>query len=170
MFDIIFDLKRWSNTSCASDRSRYSRMDTQNLWKNLKWYGLNTLAQVLNLHQLFVNITSFLTNFSSDSKYGSRKIIDFCWSYNHSGIIRSTLFLLKYSMVFLIKLIKTFFMPCTSFSKSVAFLSIHQLWDYVYTWSDFPRPVCWKFFWLTVNFVSISHPLLINSVSKNSFQ
>ena len=125
---------------------------TQNLWKNLKWYGLNTLAQMLNLHQLFVNITSFLTNFSSDSKNGGRKIIDFCSSYNHSGIIRSTLFLLKYSMVFLIKLIKTFFMPCTSFSKSVAFLSIHQLWDYVYTWSDFPRPVCWKFFWLTVNF------------------
>ena len=125
---------------------------TQNLWKNLKWYGLNTLAQMLNLHQLFVNITSFLTNFSSDSKNGGRKIIDFCSSYNHSGIIRSTLFLLKYSMVFLIKLIRTFFMPCTSFSKSVAFLSIHQLWDYVYTWSDFPRPVCWKFFWLTVNF------------------
>ena len=125
---------------------------TQNLWKNLKWYGLNILAQMLNLHQLFVNITSFLTNFSSDSKNGGRKIIDFCSSYNHSGIIRSTLFLLKYSMVFLIKLIRTFFMPCTSFSKSVAFLSIHQLWDYVYTWSDFPRPVCWKFFWLTVNF------------------
>ena len=125
---------------------------TQNLWKNLKWYGLNTLAQMLNLHQLFVNITSFLTNFSSDSKNGGRKIIDFCSSYNHSGIIRSTLFLLKYSMVLLIKLIRTFFMPCTSFSKSVAFLSIHQLWDYVYTWSDFPRPVCWKFFWLTVNF------------------
>ena len=125
---------------------------TQNLWKNLKWYGLNTLAQMLNLHQLFVNITSFLTNFSPDSKNGGRKIIDFCSSYNHSGIIRSTLFLLKYSMVFLIKLIRTFFMPCTSFSKSVAFLSIHQLWDYVYTWSDFPRPVCWKFFWLTVNF------------------
>ena len=125
---------------------------SQNLWKNLKWYGLNTLAQMLNLHQLFVNITSFLTNFSSDSKNGSRKIIDFCSSYNHSGIIRSTLFLLKYSMAFLIKLIKTFFMPCTSFSKSVAFLSIYQLWDYVYTWSDFPRPVYWKFFWLTVNF------------------
>ena len=62
---------------------------------------------MLNLHLSFVNVSSiligFLVNFSFDSESGSRRIISFRSSNNHSGIIKSSLSLLKYSIVFLIK-------------------------------------------------------------------
>ena len=62
---------------------------------------------MLNLHLLFVNITSFflikpLVNFSLDSENGSGRIISFGSSISHSGIIKSSLSSLKYSIVFLI--------------------------------------------------------------------
>ena len=50
---------------------------------------------MLNLHLLFANITSFLirflANFSFDSENGSRTIISFRSSDNHSRIIKSSL-------------------------------------------------------------------------------
>ena len=64
---------------------------------------------LLNLHLLFVNITNFLVrlfvNFPFDSENGSRRIISFRSSNNHSEIIQSFSSLLKYSIVFLIKLL-----------------------------------------------------------------
>ena len=87
---------------------------------------------MLNLHLLFVNVTSFLirllANFSLDSENGSRSIIAFCPSNNHSGIIKSSSSLLKYSTVFLTKFLgkqadKNFFvMHFTSKLKSLAIL------------------------------------------------
>ena len=62
---------------------------------------------MLNLHLLFVNMASFsislLVNFSFDSENGSRALNRFRSSNNHSGIIKSSLSLLKYLLVFLIK-------------------------------------------------------------------
>ena len=62
---------------------------------------------MLNLHFLLVNITSFLmklsVNCSFDSENGFHRIICFRSSNNHSGIIKSSLSLLKCSIVFLMK-------------------------------------------------------------------
>ena len=64
---------------------------------------------MLNLHLLFVNITNFLVRlfvyFPFDSENGSRRIISFRSSNNHSEIVQSFLQSLKYSIVFLIKLL-----------------------------------------------------------------
>ena len=63
---------------------------------------------MFNLCFLFI-ITNFLirvlVNFSFDSENDSRKIISFSSSNSHSGIKKSSLSLLKYSVVFLIKII-----------------------------------------------------------------
>ena len=45
-----------------------------------------------------------LINFSFDSENDGRKIVSFGSSNNHSGIKKSALSLLKYSIVFLIKI------------------------------------------------------------------
>ena len=93
----------------------------------------------LNFHLLFVNITSFLirllVNFSFYSENGSRRIIIFRSSNNHSEIIKSSLSLLKYSVVFLIKFLekladkkkKKKIMGFTSKLKSLAILLV-QIW------------------------------------------
>ena len=68
------------------------------------------LQRILNFHLLFVNITSYLirllVNFSFHSENGRRRIIIFRSSNNHSEIIKSSLSLLKYSVVFLIKFLE----------------------------------------------------------------
>ena len=92
--------------------------------------------RILNFHLLFVNITSFLirllVNLSYYSENGSRRIIIFRSSNNHSEIIKSSLSLLKYSVVFLIKFLekladKKKVMGFTSKLKSLAIL-LAQIW------------------------------------------
>ena len=87
---------------------------------------------MLNLRLLFVNITIFLiklsVNCSFDSENSIRRIISFRSSNNHSVIINSFLFLLKYSVVFLIEflgkpaIINFLVMRFTSKLKSLAIL------------------------------------------------
>ena len=99
---------------------------------------------MLNLHLFFVNITSFLVklfvNSLVDSQNVSRRIISFRSSNNYSGIVKSSLLLLKYSVVFLIKILgkpadKNFLI--TRFNSKLKSYSIQSLWHYVYIWLEF---------------------------------
>ena len=135
-----------------------------------------------------------MVNFWFDSENGSRIIITFRSSNSHSGIITSSLSLLKFSIVFPIKFLwkpaeKNFFVMLFA-SKLAILLALFNspLWHYVYIWQEFLKTdvledftayckllflfhVEWfwfgiqEFFWVT--FVYVSHPCRMISVSKN---
>ena len=137
------------------------------------WSNISSVQNHVEYTFIILNVTSFLIRllviFWFDSENGSR-IISFRLSNNLSGIIKSSLSLLKYSIVFLIKFLgkpadKNFCRYAFYFKIEIISYSFSFMWFTCYgitfiTGKNFRRAMHWKLFWLIVNFCFYVTPTL----------
>ena len=139
------------------------------MWSNISSVQNNVeyIFIICKCNELF---DKAFVNFWFDSENGSRIIISFRLSNNLSGIIKSSLSLLKYSIVFLIKFLgkppdKNFFRYAFYFKIEIISYSFSFMWFTCYgitfiTGKNFRRAMHWKLFWLIVNFCFYVTPTL----------